>query len=139
MPRDGKHLKKYQFQKGNKANPLGAGAHSPERKAFKKLTLETYQEVIEVALTGNVDALRAIAENPNTPAIQVGIATAIMRAIKDGDPSVLERFAARIVGKIPDDIRVTSTAELSINVNARVKALSDVELNQRLLAIDNDV
>lgn len=138
MPKTTKHLKPHQFKKGApSANPKGRIPLTPVERELRKLSLKTHREVIEMALTGTVADLRAMAEDPTTPAIQVGIATAIMRAIKDGDPSVLERFAARIIGKIPDVIQIEATAD--INVNAQVAALSDVELRARLDKIRSDV
>lgn len=111
MPKTTKHLKPYQFKKGApSANPLGGKLHNPIAKDFKKLTLESYREVIEIALSGNIEALKELISNPKTSVVQVGVGTALLKAIKDGDPSVLERFCERIVGKIPDVLQVTSHA-----------------------------
>lgn len=137
MKKTAPQLKPHHFKKGQSGNPRGRPILSPEQKALRELTLETYREVIRTALTGNIQALKDLAENPDTPAIQVGVATAIMRAIKDGDPSVLERFAARIVGKIPDDIRITTTGE--ITVNAKISMADDAEIKARLAKIRADV
>lgn len=130
------HLKQHQFKKGQpSANPQGARLHDPVTKALKKLTLESYREVIELVLTGNLAALKAMAEHPDTPAIQVGVATSIMKAIKDGDPTVLERFAARIVGKIPDEINLNSNS----TVNATINTFDSEKLKAALAKIRSDV
>lgn len=114
MARTTKHLKPHQFKKGEASpNPAGRPPLTPEQRALRKLTLSTYQEVIELALTGDIEELKAFAANEKLPAIQVGIARAILKAIKDGDPSVLERFAARIVGEIPKNLNVNGY--LSVN------------------------
>ena len=125
------------FKKGVSGNPKGRPPLTAVQRALRELTLETYREVIKTALTGNIADLKELAENPDTPAIQVGVATAIMRAIKDGDPSVLERFAARIVGKIPDDIRITSTSD--VNMKAQLALVDDAEIKARLIKIKSDV
>jgi hypothetical protein len=117
-----KAAEKYKFKKGVSGNPNGARAHNPAVKALKKLTLETYREVVELVLTGNLTDLKAMAEDPATPAVQVGIATAFMKAIKEGDYGVIERIAERIIGKIPDELKVTSN-----NVNANLNATIDKE------------
>lgn len=122
------------FKKGQSGNPRGGQLHNPAIRAMKKLTIESLREVIEVALTGNVSDLKAMVENPKTPAIQVGFATAIMKAIKDGDPTVLERFAERLVGKIPEIININQNSKVDATleviqdkVNAMVdKARSDL-------------
>lgn len=110
------------FKKGKSGNPDGGRTHNPAVRALKKLTLETYREVIELVLTGNLSDLKRMAEHPSTPAIQVGVATAFMKAIKNGDYAVIERIAERIVGKIPDELKVSSS-----NVNANLNATIDKE------------
>ncbi len=117
------------FKKGVSGNPDGARKHNPAIRALKQLTLDTYREVIELVLTGNLTDLKAMAENPKTPAIQVGIASALMKAIKDGDHGVIERLAERIVGKIPDEVNVTSK-----NLNANLNAPIDREMLKAALA-----
>lgn len=105
------------FPKGVSGNPKGRPPLSPQQKALRLLTISSYKEVIETALNGTVDDLKALAINPATPAIQVAVATSILRAIKDGDPSVIELFASRIVGKIPDKLEVTSQTQTVVQVN----------------------
>ncbi len=138
MPRTTKHLKKHQFKPGApSANPHGRPPLTPAQKALRKLTLQSLQDVIEMALTGNIEELKALAQEPNTPALQVGVATAILRAIKDGDPAVLERFAERIVGKIPD--RLHLSGEVDLTVDAQIAIASDAELEERLKRIRSNV
>lgn len=130
-----KAAEKYKFKKGQSGNPNGARAHNPAVKALKKLTLETYREVVELVLTGNLTDLKAMAEDPATPAVQVGIATAFMKAIKEGDYGVIERIAERIIGKIPDELKVTSN-----NVNANLNATIDKEkLKAAYAELEKDV
>lgn len=99
------------IKKGQVLNPNGARAHNPATKALKNLTIETYREVIELVLTGNLQALRDMRDNENIPAIQVGVARAFYNAIKCGDYGVIERIAERIVGKIPDQLVLNSTLQ----------------------------
>ena len=128
-------MKARQWKKGQSGNPNGARAHNHAVKALARLTVATYREVIELVLTGNLTELKAMAENPKTPAIQVGVASAFMKAIKSGDYAVIERIAERIVGKIPDEINVNSK-----NLNANLNAAVDKELLKKALAeLENDV
>lgn len=114
-----KKMEKYQFKPGQSGNPEGARKHNPIQKALKNLTVQTYREVIEAVLTGNVDNLRAMVEDPQTSALQVGVATAFINAIKSGDYAVIERIAERIVGKIPDELNVNAK-NINANLNAQV-------------------
>lgn len=103
-------------KKGEIRNPEGGRTHNPLTKALKKLTIETYREVIELALTSNIKALKEIAEHPKTPAVQVGVAFALIGAVKKGDWEVLEKIASRIVGKIPDQLNVVSQNHVAVAI-----------------------
>lgn len=117
------------FKKGQSGNPLGGRAHSPATKALRKLTIDTYREVIELVLTSNLSALKALVENPKTSAVQVGVATAFLKAIKNGDYAVIERIAERIVGKIPDELNVRSKSDTTLNISKEAlrAALKEIE------------
>lgn len=130
-----KGLDKHVFKKGQSGNPEGGRAHNPAIKALGKLTLETYREVIELVLKGKLTDLKKMIEDPNTPAIQVGVATAFLKAIKNGDYNVIEQIASRIVGKIPDEINLNSR-----NVNANLNATIDkVKLKAAYEELEKDV
>lgn len=101
---------------------------------MRKITIETYREVIEVVLTGNLKDLKAIAEDPASPAIQVGIAVSFMKAIKSGDYHVIEKIAERIIGKIPDVVNVNNT-----NINAEVTSISQDVLKKAFEKLQRDV
>lgn len=120
--KNAKPPKSAQFKPGQSGNPLGGKLHNPAIRALTKLTVETYREVIELVLTGNLTDLKNMVENPKTPAIQVGVAAAFMKAIKSGDYAVIERIAERIVGKIPDQLNVSST-NMNANVNTTIDAV----------------
>lgn len=130
-----KELEKHKFKPGQSGNPEGGRLHDPVTKALKKLTVETYREVIEMVLTNDLLSLKKLAEDPKTPAIQVGVATTFMKAIQRGDYDVIERIAERIVGKIPEEINVRSQ-NLNANLNARI---DKTELRAALKEIEEDV
>lgn len=126
-------LKEYQFKVGNNANPIGSNAHNPALKALRRLTVEAYAEVVEAVLGGNLGELKRMAkDDPDSPALQVGIARAFLKAINTGDYTVIERIAERIVGKIPEQL-VVASRNLNVNANTTVdpavvkKAYDDLE------------
>lgn len=122
------------WKPGQTGNPEGARRHNPISKALKKLTIDTYREVIEIALTGNLARLEEIVKDENSSAIQVGIATALGKAIKAGDYDVVERLAERIVGKIPDEVHVKSS---NVNTNLDGK-LDPAKLRAALAKLESD-
>lgn len=105
------------FKPGQSGNPEGARKHNPIAKALKNLTVESYREIIKAVCTGNVAHLQKMAEDPKMSALQVGVATALGKAIKNGDVEVIERLVSRIVGKIPDELNVNAT---NVNLNAEI-------------------
>lgn len=128
-------LAKHTFKKGKSGNPEGARLHNPAIKALTKLTIESYREVIELVMTGNLTDLKEMAEHPKTSALQVGIATSFLKAIKDGDYGVIERIAERIIGKIPDELNVNSK-----NINANLNTSIDkAKLKAAYEALEKDV
>ncbi len=138
MPKTTKHLAKHQFKKGApSANPEGARKHNPAIIALGKLTVQTYREVIEVVLTGNLQSLKDMVDDPKTSALQVGIATAFIKAIKSGDYAVIERIAERIVGKIPDEINLNANSKLTLV--DRVKSIDREALREAMKDLEHDV
>lgn len=128
------------FQKGTSGNPEGARAHNPALKALKNLTLETYREVIQLVLEGNLKQLKAMIEDPETPAIQVGVATSFMKAIKNGDYNVIEQIASRIVGKIPDVVHINSNNISKTTTDLNVGSVVNKEvLKQALKELEDEV
>lgn len=132
-------LKPHHFKPGQSGNPHGRPPLNPIQKALKNLTIATYREVIEVVMTGNIDNLKAMIIDPNTPALQVGIARSFIKAIDAGDYGVIERIAERIVGKIPDELNLNSknmNANLNVNANAPV---DEEKLKAVLAKIEADI
>lgn len=127
----------FRFKKGVSGNPEGGRAHNPATKALKKLTIETYREVIELVLQGNLDDLQAMIKNPKTTALQVGVAAAFLKAIKNGDYAVVERIAERIVGKIPEEINVNSN---NINQNSfSIETMDKTKLRLAMAKLNDEV
>jgi hypothetical protein len=129
-------MKAAQFKKGQSGNPKGFKQNPPIR-ALKNFTIDTYREVIELVLKGNLRELKAMIEDPTTSAIQVGVATAFMVAIKKGDHVVMERIAERIVGKIPDVVNVNAINNSKVAVT--VSAINPAMLKEELAKLEAEV
>lgn len=119
------------FTKGRSGNPEGGRAHNPALRALKKLTIETYREAIEQVMTGNLAQLQDTIKNPESTALQVGIATAFLKAIKNGDYAVVERIAERIVGKIPDELNVKNTTAMTVKTIDQAKVAEAYKLLEK--------
>jgi hypothetical protein len=121
------------IKKGEVRNPLGGKTQNPALRALRKLTIKEYSEVIELALTSNVAALKDIIKHPETSAIQVGVAMALIKAINAGDWTIIEAIAARIVGKLPDRLEVTS------NNDTKITHIDEAKLSVAIQKLENDV
>lgn len=126
-----------QFKPGKSGNPEGGRAHNPALKALRKLTVESYREIIELVLTGNVAAIKKLAEDPKSTGLQVGISVAFLKAIKSGDYNVIERIAERIVGKIPDVVTVNQNTNM--NVAGSIRIFDKVALKVAMDELDKEV
>lgn len=118
-------------KKGEIRNPEGGRSHNRELKALKNLTVETYRQIIDTVLTGDVKSLRAVAENEDLSAVQVAIAKSLVKAIDSGDYATVERIAERIVGEIP---KVVSVNAVTTNMS-----YTEVALKAALNKLENDV
>jgi hypothetical protein len=125
------------FKKGEIRNPEGARAHKkPFDLKLRKLTIDTYREIIELVLSGDRTELVARANNPKTPALEAGIITSVLKAIKNGDYSVIERIAERIIGKIPDVVKVQS---LNTNIDGANLPVDMVAVRAAMKKLEEDV
>lgn len=114
---------------GEVRNPEGGRTHNPAIKALKKITIETFREVIEMVLTEDLKALKKVAEDEKTTALQVGIIMAFKKAVDSGDWETIEKIVSRIVGKIPEELNVNSK-----NINANLNTTLDREKVRAALA-----
>ena len=99
------------IKKGEAKNPIGANAHKGPKTMFKKLTKEMFAEMIEATTNGTVSDLKKIAENPNSTALQVALATSLVKMINKGDYHSLELMLQRVIGKVKDELDLTSDGE----------------------------
>lgn len=123
-----------QIKKGEVRNPRGGNAHNPALKALRKLTIDSYRQIIELVVSCDLEAIKKIASDPESTGLQVGIAVAFLKAIKNGDYTVIERIAERIIGKIPEQITINP-----LTVNARVTHIDPAKLKAAMDELDKEV
>ncbi len=128
-PKKGRHpnsLKNLKPVKpGEIRNAEGGRSHDKHKKIWKRFTNEYLVEIIDLAIMGNLQGLKKVVDNPDSPAIQVGVAKALFTAISKGDWDTLERIISRIVGKVPDKI------DLSGSVGSYAETQEDAENRQK--------
>lgn len=102
-------MKATQFKPGQSGNPKGRVPLTEGQRALRNLTLSVYQDVLKAVLMGNLAEIKAMVTDPNSPGVRIGVATAFLKAIKEGDYAVIERIAERIIGKIPETINLNTS------------------------------
>ncbi len=98
-----KPKRKYGFQKGNNANPIGAAAHNQLAKQIKHLTKKELQTLANMVLQGNVHEIRRIKKDiAHSSTLKVMLASIALRVIEKGDHLAMEALLNRMIGKVPD-------------------------------------
>lgn len=130
------NIEPFKWKKGQSGNPKGRPLN-PIPRALKELTIESYRNVIECVCAGNIDNLQAMISDPKVSVLQVGIAQAVLNALRAGDYAVIERIAERIVGKIPEELNLNSKNQnLNLNVN---KVIDETKMRAAFLKMRDDV
>lgn len=88
------------IKKGQVLNPLGAGAHNPEKKKLARLTTEELVEVGTVVVCGSEEDLKAIRRDGTKSVLQHWIAAIAQKAIKDSSVSILDQLMNRLIGPV---------------------------------------
>ncbi len=110
------------FKKGQSGNPEGARLRDVFTNDMKKLTLQSYREIIQAVVAGDADKLKEIAANPKTSILELGIINSIFKATKAGDYETIEKIVSRVIGKIPDEVNIKSD---NVNTNLNSKLSKD--------------
>jgi hypothetical protein len=110
------------FQKGNKANPLGPAAHCPETKAMRKLTRTDLVLMGSMLTSMPLREARLVAKNESNTTLRTVCANAIVRANDEGDFALFDRLLDRVIGKVKEEV----------DVRVGLHTLSDEELQARL-------
>lgn len=119
---------------GEVRNPDGGRTHDPVKKALRSFTNEYLKEVIEAAVMGDLLALKEIIDDEKSPAIKVGVAKSVLKAIEYGDWTLLNSIIERIVGKIPNEIKLSG----SVGNESESDVLARIEKNKTLLNLIHD-
>lgn len=101
------------FKKGVVTNPKGRPKVSKELKEARKLTSTEFELVCGKLLFMDVEDIKKLIINENTPMMEAIIAKILHNALKDGAKAELNYFVERFLGKVPDN----SNLNLTGNVN----------------------
>jgi hypothetical protein len=117
-------LRKYAVRPGEIRNPNGARAHNQFALGLKRITSVEYADIIEFALNHDITALRKMSKDAEIPAIKLGVAKALLKAIEDSNWGVLNAIVERLVGKQIQEIKV----QANVTNDYDLSAFSDEDL-----------
>jgi len=99
------------FKPGNNANPKGRPPISPEVKAMRKLTTESFIKLCNDLLFSDAAYIQRKLDNPDTPMIELAMLN-MLKNMAQGDSSLFEMFMNRTIGKVPDKVQTTQMSYL---------------------------
>lgn len=127
----------HQFKPGQSGNPSGRPKMTAKQKILKELTVKSFQECAEAVCTGNTEDLKRMIDDENVSALQVGIATSLLVAIREGNYAVVREIVQTVTGKPPEELIINSrNTNLNANVNAN---LDETKVKAALQKIGVDV
>lgn len=125
--------RKYMFKPGQSGNPKGR-VKNPVPDALKKMTKQQLRRVIRAIVKGNTDYLEQLANSKTASTLEVSVAVCYIKAMEKGDYGTIEHIIQRVVGKIPDELKITSNNK-NLNVTEEISKIDDEKLKARMKAI----
>jgi len=93
--------KEHQFKKGQSGNPGGLRKGSIAKKVLKQYTQSAVSETFNELIGLSTEELKSIVKEHDKPVIRLIVANSLLRDLKDGELSNMERVLERIIGKVP--------------------------------------
>lgn len=98
MAQDLSRLKKWQFKKGQVANPRGRPS-DPLGRSLRQLTQNEFQDIANLVIRGTINDAEKLARNKDGNLSTAYIARAICRGYKRGDIFTFDKILDRVIGK----------------------------------------
>ncbi len=116
----GGNLPPPQWDKGQSGNPGGRPKDPPGMKEMKLLTKVELVKVGNMIIEKTLRDMTAYAEDEDTPALHVMVASVVGRIIRTGDMNMLNALLDRLIGKVREEFigSINSTGG-SVSVGGR--------------------
>lgn len=88
------------FLPGKSGNPKGRPKTREDLKAIRLLSADDSKRLVQKVLDMSAHEIRAMVEDPLTPALEIMVAKIVIKAIDEGDPARLNFLFDRTVGKV---------------------------------------
>jgi len=107
-----KDIEKFQFPKGESGNLQGRPKKFISSLKAQGYKLSEINDCIRTMLSLTLAQLKEAIQNPVATAMEMIIASAIKKAITNGDLSVFETLVSRTYGKPTEHIEITTAPEI---------------------------
>lgn len=94
-------IRKHAFKKGVISNPRGRGASLPLKKEMRRYTTAIVAEIYNKLSEYTRRELRSVTIDPEAPALEIIIAKALLRDMRNSDQTHTQTVLNRIIGPIP--------------------------------------
>lgn len=119
------------IRKGEVRNPEGGRAQNRILDNLKTLTKEELGKIGSAIIKGRVDEVRALLDDPKTPALQAGVAKVILNVVDKGDTVALNCLLDRLIGKVKEEIE--HSGEIGATTRVLLLPLKEIHPNEREL------
>lgn len=102
------------IKKGQVNNPYGSQGKNYAYTQFKKLTRDQLQEMANLLLWGNMEALKKLQDDPTASALACTISSVILKIHEKGDVHSLDVLLNRMIGKVKEVIETNNADDKPI-------------------------
>lgn len=95
------------WKPGQSGNPSGRPKDPPGMSELRKLTRQTYKELVELMLLDKWDELAKIRANPKERPLKRLLASVLVQADRKGDIHALDKLLERVIGKVKEEVHVS--------------------------------
>lgn len=107
------------WKPGTSPNPGGRPKDPPGMREMKLLTKYELVKVGNMIINHNLGQLKEFVEDPETPALQVMVASVVSRIIRTGDMNMLNTLLDRLIGKVKEEFTGSLNHSGQVSVGGR--------------------
>ncbi len=121
--------------KGQSGNPKGRPPVPEHLRIARKMNKAKFQEILQKYIHCSVGELKETLLDPKSTAIELSVVKILHESILKGDQKRLEFILDRLIGKVRNELDVTTGGE-TLNGDLDLSKLSDKELEKMQVLLE---